>query len=70
MNLVKSSAEIVEEVKKEIPEVSVDEVKAKQDQGEDFVLLDEVDATIDQLLDHFEQDIGTDAGLRLDDTSQ
>ena len=37
---MKSSAEIIEEVKKEIPEVSVDEVKAKQDQGEDFVLLD------------------------------
>jgi molybdopterin/thiamine biosynthesis adenylyltransferase len=37
---MKSSAEIIEEVRTEIPEVSVDEVKAEQDQGGDFVLLD------------------------------
>ena len=31
---MRSSAEIIEEVRQEIPEVSVDEVKAEQDRGE------------------------------------
>ena len=37
---MRSSAEIIEEVRQEIPEVSVDEVKAEQDRDGDFVLLD------------------------------
>ena len=37
---MKSYRDIIEEVKKEVPEVTVDEVKEKQNQGEDFVLLD------------------------------
>ena len=37
---MKSYRDIIEEAKKEIPEVTVDEVKEKQNQGEDFVLLD------------------------------
>jgi sulfur-carrier protein adenylyltransferase/sulfurtransferase len=37
---MKSSREIVEEARKEIPEVTAEEVKMKQEQGEDFVLLD------------------------------
>lgn len=37
---MKSYRDIIEEAKQEIPEVTVDEVKEKQEQGEDFVLLD------------------------------
>ena len=37
---MKSYRQIVEEAKTEIPEVTVDEVKAEQDKDSDFVLLD------------------------------
>ena len=37
---MKSYRDIIEEAKQEIPEVTVDEVKERQEQGEDFVLLD------------------------------
>ena len=37
---MKSYRQIVEEAKTEIPEVTVDEVKAEQENGADFVLLD------------------------------
>ena len=37
---MRSYGDIVEEVKKEIPEITVDEVKERQDRDEDFVLLD------------------------------
>ena len=37
---MKSYRQIVEEAKTEIPEVTVDEVKAEQEQDSDFVLLD------------------------------
>jgi molybdopterin/thiamine biosynthesis adenylyltransferase len=37
---MKSYRDIIEEAKQEIPEVTVDEVKERQEQGEEFVLLD------------------------------
>ena len=37
---MKSSAELIEDIRKEILEISVDEVKSEQDQDADFILLD------------------------------